>query len=357
MAQVLLRETSQCLRGQREPLSLLTIRFALAITSDLVKEQKQQRRMPCSRGHMVSLKYTRVREQSTASRKWEGWPIKPAASGSGGGGAEVGREAGTELSTSSPDITETSLGESHILKKPALKLSSDFCICTLELLPRTGKSCPARPPQLTCSEWILPPGFIFSTKKLYKQIVYPECRPLHPQHPAAASSLPGWGALLAPLDPHQVPGAQPRVQSGLSAPLAEPLPGPQDKQAEDRKIHPEGTQHTASGASPHSPSRQASGRHRVSPVWPASIEMHVLRSLGSRCHLYWGPRRFLLSPESQPRSALGIRVSSEKDKTQHRARPCQNMEPTHFLWRSPIGNISHTAQKGGDCFPQLDTPL
>lgn len=46
--------------------------------------------------------------------------------------------------------------------------------------------------------------------------------------------------MLAPLDPHQVPGAQPRVQSGLSAPLAEPLPGPQDKQAEDRKIHPEG---------------------------------------------------------------------------------------------------------------------
>ena len=68
VAQVLLRETSQRLRGQREPLSFLTIRFALAITSDLVKEQKQQRRMPCSRGHMVSLKYTRVREQSTASR-------------------------------------------------------------------------------------------------------------------------------------------------------------------------------------------------------------------------------------------------------------------------------------------------
>ena len=42
MAQVLLRETSQRLRGQREPLSFLTIRFALAITSDLVKEQKQQ---------------------------------------------------------------------------------------------------------------------------------------------------------------------------------------------------------------------------------------------------------------------------------------------------------------------------
>lgn len=35
---------------------------------------------------MVSLKHTRVREQSTAPRKWEGWPIKPQ------GAEEAGRK-------------------------------------------------------------------------------------------------------------------------------------------------------------------------------------------------------------------------------------------------------------------------
>lgn len=106
--------------------------------------------MPCSRG-AYGFPETHKSQRAEHSAEEVGG-VAHQASGSGGGGAEVGREAGAELSTSSPDITETSLGESHILKKLALKLSSDFCICTLELLPRTGKSCPARPPQLTRSE-------------------------------------------------------------------------------------------------------------------------------------------------------------------------------------------------------------
>ena len=84
--------------------------------------------------------------------------------------------------------------------------------------------------------------------------------------------------------------------------------------------------------------------------------MQVLRSLGSCCHLYRGPRHSLLSPKSQPRAALGIRVSSEKDKTRHRARPCQNTEPHTSREDLPLV-ISHTPlRKEGTASPSW-TPL
>lgn len=70
---------------------------------------------------MVPVKHTRksrrVEHKGPAGGAGGTAPSRPSSLGRGGGGAEMGTDAGTELSTSSRDVTEASPGESHILKK------------------------------------------------------------------------------------------------------------------------------------------------------------------------------------------------------------------------------------------------